>query len=338
MKWKNPWYDASLPHHTPEGFRNLEADLRQPGDLQRWRNERKAQGLPLPPAQGYDAFTQRWWQPADLSGDRDAVWWLGHAALMLRLDGRYGLIDPALSARASPLRFYGPQRKTPAPLAIADLPALDWVLISHNHYDHLDKPTIRAILRRFPQVQFIVPLGLEPWFRRIGARQVVQLDWWQQTQRHGITFHAVPARHWSMRTLTDRNRSLWCGWTISGASLNFWFSGDSGYSDNLLQIAQRLGPFTLAALPIGAYAPRWFMRGQHMDPQQSVALHQAIGAPVTIPLHWGVFELADEALDQPLIELEQAMETAGLDKQRFRPWKIGENVSLNLINQEKSDK
>ncbi|QHM71236.1 MBL fold metallo-hydrolase [Mixta intestinalis] len=338
MKWKNPWYDASLPHHTPEGFRNLEADLRQPGDLQRWRNERKAQGLPLPPAQGYDAFTQRWWQPADLSGEQDAVWWLGHAALMLRLDGRYGLIDPALSTRASPLRFYGPKRKTPAPLAIADLPALDWVLISHNHYDHLDKPTIRAILRRFPQVQFIVPLGLEPWFRRIGARQVVQLDWWQQTQRHGITFHAVPARHWSMRTLTDRNRSLWCGWTISGASLNFWFSGDSGYSDNLLQIAQRLGPFTLAALPIGAYAPRWFMRGQHMDPQQSVALHQAAGAPVTIPIHWGVFELADEALDQPLSELDEAMTAAGLDKKRFRPWKIGESGSLDIINQEKSDK
>ena len=334
MKWKNPWYDSAKPHHTPEGFQNPEPDLRAPGDLQRWRKERKAQGLPFPPEQGYQAFTQQWWQRADLSGEQDAIWWLGHAAIMLRLEGRYGLIDPVLSSRASPLRFYGPRRKTPAPLAIEDLPSLDWVAISHNHYDHLDRPTIKAILRRFPDVQFIVPLGLEPWFRRAGARQVTQLDWWQQTQHHGITFHAVPARHWSMRTLYDRNRSLWCGWTVRTASLNFWFSGDSGYTPALLDISQRLGPFNLAALPTGAYAPRWFMQGQHMDPQQSVALHQAIGAPVTLPIHWGVFELADEALDEPPRELARALEAAGLDKLRFRPWKIGERTDLNSINQE----
>ena len=334
MKWQNPWYDASRPHHTSEGFRNLEAEQRQPGELQRWRKERKAQGLPAAPQQGYRAFTQQWWQPADLGGDEDTIWWLGHAALMLRINQRYGLIDPALSLRASPLRFYGPKRKTPAPLKIENLPSLDWVLISHNHYDHLDRPTIAAILRRFPDVQFIVPLGLEPWFRRAGAKNVVQLDWWQQTQRHGVTFHAVPARHWSMRTLKDRNRSLWCGWTISTATLNFWFSGDSGYSENLLQIAQRLGPFNLAALPIGAWAPRWFMQGQHMDPQQSVSLHKAIGAPLTIPIHWGVFELADEALDEAPAELARALAAAGLDNTRFRPWKIGESASLNKINQD----
>lgn len=334
MKWQNPWYDASRPHHTPEGFRNPEPEQRQPGDLQRWRKERKAQGLPMAPRQGYPAFIRQWWQPADLSGEEDAVWWLGHAALMLRIDQRYGLIDPALSARASPLRFYGPKRKTPPPLKIDHLPSLEWVLISHNHYDHLDRPTIKAILRRFPQVQFIVPLGLEPWFRRAGAKNVVQLDWWQQTQRHGVTFHAVPARHWSMRTLKDRNRSLWCGWTVSTATLNFWFSGDSGYSENLLQIAQRLGPFNLAALPVGAYAPRWFMQTQHMDPQQSVSLYKAIGEPLTIPIHWGVFELADEALDEPPAELARAIAEAGLDNTRFRPWKIGESASLNNISQD----
>jgi L-ascorbate metabolism protein UlaG (beta-lactamase superfamily) len=332
MKWQNPWYDATKPHHTPEGFRNPEPDLRQPGDLQRWRKERKAQGLPFPPRQGYEAFEQQWCLKADLSGEQDAVWWLGHAAIMLRLEGRYGLIDPVLSARASPLRFFGPKRKTPAPLAIRDLPALDWVLISHNHYDHLDRPTIKAILRRFPAVQIIVPLGLASWFRRRGARQVIQLDWWQQTQRHGVTFHAVPARHWSMRTLHDRNRSLWCGWTVTTAALNFWFSGDSGYSENLLDIARRLGPFNLAALPVGAYAPEWFMSGQHMNPQQSVSLHQAIGAPITIPIHWGVFELADESLDEPPQALAQAMAAANQNTLRFRPWRIGERADLNNIS------
>ncbi|WP_421506165.1 MBL fold metallo-hydrolase [Erwinia rhapontici] len=332
MAWQNPWYDPEKPHHTPEGFRNLEPDLRQNGDLRRWRQERKQQGLPRPPAQGYEQFIRQWWQPADLSGEHDAIWWLGHACMLLRTTGHYTLIDPALSSRASPLSFYGPQRQTPPALSIDDLPRLDVVLISHNHYDHLDRPTIKKILRRFPQVTFVVPLGLETWFKHRGARHIVPLDWWQQTQVCGLTFHAVPARHWSMRTLWDRNRSLWCGWVIKSPRLNFWFSGDSGYWEGLLEIPRRLGPFTLAALPVGAYAPKWFMQSQHMDPDQAVSLHQAIGEPVTIPIHWGVFELADESLDEPPQVLEQAMLSAGLDLTRFKPWIIGGKMLLDNID------
>lgn len=126
-----------------------------------------------------------------------------------------------------------------------------------------------------------------------------------------------------MRTPWDRNRSLWCGWVIKAGLLNLWFSGDSGYSDNLLDIAHRLGPFNLAALPVGAYAPEWFMRSHHMTPDQAVSLHQAIGQPVTMPIHWGVFELADESLDEPPQALERAMQAAGLDGSRFQAWKIG---------------
>lgn len=334
MAWKNPWYDPSKAHHTPEGFCNPETDLRQQGDLARWRKERKAQGLPFPPAAGYAGFISQWWQPADLSGDQDAVWWLGHACLMLRIDQRYTLIDPALSQRASPLRWYGPARKTPAALNIDDLPRLDVVLISHNHYDHLDRPTIKKILRRFPEVQFVVPLGLKPWFIRQGARHVSQADWWQATELAGMTIHAVPARHWSMLTLRDRNRSLWCGWTINVKKLNFWFTGDSGYSENLLEIPRRLGPFNLAALPVGAYAPKWFMHAQHMDPQQAVSLHRDLGCPLSIPIHWGVFELADESLDTPPAELAHSMQSAGLDPQCFQPWRIGARALINNIIQE----
>nr|WP_154324869.1 MBL fold metallo-hydrolase [Pantoea sp. 201603H] len=333
MAWKNQWYDPTKLHHTPEGFRNPEADLRRQGDLQRWRKERKAQGLPHPPMAGYDGFISQWWQPADVSGHDDAVWWLGHACLMLRISNRYMLIDPALSKRASPLRFYGPKRKTPAPLAIDALPALDIVLVSHNHYDHLDKPTIKKILQRFPDVLFIVPLGLQSWFHRLGARHVKQLDWWESYQSDSVTIHAVPARHWSMRSLKDRNRSLWCGWTICSEKLRFWFTGDSGYSENLLDIHQRLGPFNLAALPVGAYAPKWFMQGQHMDPEQAVSLHRALGSPLSIPIHWGVFELADESLDAPPQELSRAMRAAGLDERRFNAWRIGERMLLNNIYQ-----
>lgn len=336
MVWKNPWFDSSKAHHTPQGFTNPEPDLRQPGDLKRWRSARKAQGLPLPPRQGYDAFIEQWWQPADLSGHDDRLWWLGHAAVLLRLNQRYILIDPALSTRASPLWFAGPRRKTPVPLTLPDLPHLDGVLISHNHYDHLDRPTIKAIARRFPHATFIVPLGLAEWCRARGVRQVHQLDWWQSITIGDLRVDAVPARHWSMRTPRDRNRSLWCGWVVRTASCRFWFSGDSGYSDRLAEIITRLGPFTLAALPIGAYAPRWFMAGQHMDPDQAVALWQAAGRPMTLPIHWGVFELADESLDDPPRELAQALCRANEHKGGFTPWRIGESRSLNKDPQESS--
>jgi L-ascorbate metabolism protein UlaG (beta-lactamase superfamily) len=331
MAWQNPWYNPEYPHHAPQGFRNPEPDLRQAGDLKRWRQERKQQGLPLPPSQGYEQFIRQWWQPANLSGDRDSVWWLGHACVLLRTAGRYTLIDPVFSDRASPLSLFGPKRKTPTALTVEDLPALDVVLISHNHYDHLDRPTIKKILRRFPEVTFVVPLGLQAWFRRVGAKQICQLDWWQQTQVAGLTIHAVPARHWSMRSLWDRNRSLWCGWEVQNATLNFWFSGDSGYSENLLEIHRRLGPFNLAALPVGAYAPKWFMQGQHMDPDQAVSLYRAIGQPHTIPIHWGVFELADESLDEPPRVLEASVREAGLNLSCFKPWKIGAEMLLDNI-------
>lgn len=134
-----------------------------------------------------------------------------------------------------------------------------------------------------------------------------------------------------MRTLWDRNRSLWCGWVIKSSTLNFWFSGDSGYWEGLLEIPRRLGPFSLAALPVGAYAPKWFMQSQHMDPEQAVSLHHKIGEPVTIPIHWGVFELADESLDEPPQALEQAMHSAGLDLTRFKPWIIGDRMLLDNI-------
>lgn len=336
MAWQNPWYDVSKAHHTPEGFCNAEPDPRQPGDLERWRKERKAQGLPFPPQAGYDDFRARWWQPADLSGADDRVWWLGHAAMLLRLNQRYLLIDPALSARASPLPFAGPKRKSPPPLLIHQLPRLDYVLISHNHYDHLDLATVKRIIRRFPDVAFVVPLGLESWFKRRGARRVHQLDWWQSQQAEDLTLTAVPARHWSMRTLYDRNRSLWCGWVIRSKTLNFWFSGDSGFSENLAEIPRRLGPFNLAALPVGAYAPKWFMESSHMDPDHAVSLWRLIGQPLTLPVHWGVFELADESLDEPPAELMRAIQRSGEDNGRFAPWRIGESRSLQNINQENS--
>lgn len=169
MVWKNPWYDPSLKHHTPNGFRNTDPVGHQPGDLDRWRKARKEAGLPKPPALGYEDFIQQWWQPVELTQPHeDGVWWLGHASIMLQLDGNIILTDPVFSQRASPLPFLGPQRKTPPTLSVSQLNQLDAVVISHNHYDHLDDATIRRILKRFPEVSFFVPLGLADWFRRRG--------------------------------------------------------------------------------------------------------------------------------------------------------------------------
>ncbi|NIF46995.1 MBL fold metallo-hydrolase [Enterobacter sp. Ap-1006] len=328
MSWKNPWYNPQLSHHLPDGFCNAEPAVRQPGDVQRWRQERKAQNLPHPPGEGYSAFIERWWQQAELSGSDDRIWWLGHASLLLRLNGHFLLTDPVFSRRASPVSFAGPVRRTEVPLDLNQLPRLDAVLISHNHYDHLDKKTVRRLIKRFPDVHFFVPLGLKAWFSQRGIEQVTELDWWQSFNWCGMVFTAVPARHWSMRTFWDRNRSLWCGWVVEQGNLRFWFSGDSGYTPSLAEIAKRLGPFDMAALPIGAYEPRWFMGDHHMDPQQAVTLWQAIGKPETIPIHWGVFELADESLDKPPQELLAALREKGESDDLFSPLRIGQSLPL----------
>lgn len=328
MAWKNPWYDPALSHHTPDGFCNPTDVAHQPGDVKRWRQERKAAGLPRPPLAGYDAFTEDWWQKAEIAAGDDGLWWLGHASVLLRMQGKYLLTDPVFSRRASPLRFAGPQRRTPPALSIDDLPALDAILISHNHYDHLDRWTIRALLRRFPEVKLFVPLGLGDTLRRFGAHFVTELDWWQHASLDDLLLTAVPAQHWSMRTPWDRNRSLWCGWVVESRASRFWFAGDTGYSTTLLQIPQRLGEIDAIALPVGAYAPRWFMSINHMDPQSAVSLWQQLGSPLAFPIHWGVFELADESLDEPVQELRRALSEAGEENDNFRILKIGQYLSL----------
>ncbi len=329
MSWKNPWYNPSLPHHTPQGFRNLNASGHQPGDVERWRKERKAAGLPKPPASGYQQFIHDWWQSVELnSAAEDGVWWLGHASLLLRLNGQFILTDPVFSHRASPLPFVGPVRKTPAAISVAALPPLDALVISHNHYDHLDDATVRQLLRRFPQLTVFVPLGLGAWFRRRGAKNIVELDWWQHYHFQGVTYTAVPAQHWSMRTLWDRDRSLWCGWVFEGQNRRFWFSGDTGYTPELLTIAQRLGNFDAIAIPAGAYAPEWFMATHHMDPQSAVALWQQLGMPRAFPIHWGVFELADESLDDPIQKLNHALSDVAGNNNKFYILKIGQYLSL----------
>ena len=330
MARRNPFYDPQKPHHTPTGFRNLDPGVRIGGDFWRWRRERRAAGLPKPPTGGYPGFARQWLVTPDFGGaiTIPRVWWLGHATVLVRLGGRYLITDPHLTARASPLTFAGPRRLVPAPATAEQLPPVHVALISHNHYDHLDRGTLNALLRRNPDLACCVPLGLGDWLRRRGVKQVHELDWWQSLEIEGMQVTCVPAQHWSSRWLFDRNRSLWSGWVARAGRFSFYFAGDTGYTPRLKDISERLGPPDLAALPIGAYEPRWFMAPQHVDPPEAVALHRELGIKRSLAIHWGTFELADDSLDEPVPQLQRALDAAGLGGEDFWIIRQGESRAL----------
>jgi L-ascorbate metabolism protein UlaG (beta-lactamase superfamily) len=310
-------------------FSNIDPHAAIGGNVLRWQWEKFRAGLPKPPRGGYAAFADQWRVPADFSQDLNSrVWWLGHATVLLRIGGLHIITDPQLSERASPFSFIGPKRFVAAPADVPHLPKIDVLLISHNHYDHLDAPTVRALLRANPAMACYVPLGLKPWFEKRGAKNVYELGWWHKHGFQDLEIHCVPAQHWSARSLFDRNETLWCGWVVKGHGLNFYFSGDTGYSPHLQEIASRLGPPDLAALPIGAYEPRWFMRTQHVDPPEAVQLHRELKVRHSLAIHWGTFELADDSLDAPVVALQQALRQSDLHEQDF--WVIRQGDSRLL--------
>ena len=310
-------------------FHNLDPHAPIGGNLLRWRWEKFRAGVPKPPEGGYAAFERRWLvRPEFPAGGEARVWWLGHATVLLRLGDLHIITDPQLSPRASPFSFAGPKRFVAAPAQVPQLPRIDVLLISHNHYDHLDAPTVRALLRANPAMVCYVPLGLKPWFQKRGAQHVHELGWWQKHGHRGLEIHCVPAQHWSARSLWDRNQTLWSGWVVKGTGLNFYFSGDTGYSPQLQEIASRLGPPDIAALPIGAYLPRWFMRTQHVDPPEAARLHRELRVRNSLAIHWGTFELADDRLDEPLGALRSALQQQDLGPEDFWVIKQGESRLL----------
>ena len=192
-----------------------------------------------------------------------AITWLGHATLLLRVAGVNVLTDPHLTGRASPLSWVGPKRRVPPALTFAQLPRIDAVVISHNHYDHLDRESVERLNSQAGgPPRFFVPLGLKAWFKDLGIENVVELDWWDRRDYMGLSIHFTPTRHFSGRTPFDLNETLWGGWVVAAPDFRFYFAGDTAYSGNFKDIGRRLGPFDLAAIPISAYEPRWFM-GAH---------------------------------------------------------------------------
>ncbi len=251
------------------------------------------------------------------------VTWVGHSTLLVQLDGVNILTDPHWSDRASPVSFAGPRRVSAPGLRFEDLPPIHVVVISHDHYDHLDEATVKRLVAAH-RPRFIVPLGLKAWFADLGITEVDELDWWGAVTLKGLTFTCVPAQHFSGRTPWDRNRRLWSGWVVAGRDKRLYFAGDTGYFDGFKGIGARLGPFDLAAIPIGAYVPQVIMKASHTTPEEALRAFADVRGERFVPIHWGTFDLAEEPLEEPPQRLIAEARRLQLDLSRIWVLKHGE--------------
>jgi len=258
-----------------------------------------------------------------------AVTSIGHSTLLLRTPGLTILTDPQFSERASPLRWTGPRRARAPGIALDALPPIDLILLSHNHYDHMDLPSLRALHRRFG-APIVTTLGNAAPLARAGLPQARELGWWDAVTLGPARITATPAQHFSRRHLFDRDRTLWAGFMVDVGGGRFLFAGDSGAGGHWATILDRLGAPAVALLPIGAYAPRAIMGPVHMDPADAVAAHFALGARRSIGMHWGTFQLTDEGIDDPPEALVHARAAAGLLRESFDVLGFGETRNLPL--------
>ena len=296
--FRNPW-----PGATPKGF----------GDVLRWsaaravrrfRGDRPVEQTPL--AVGPSALIH----PRQTDGALRATW-IGHSTVLLQIGSMNVLTDPIWSERASPVAFAGPKRLVPPAIPLASLPPLDVIVLSHDHYDHLDEPTVRHLAARHPAARWVAPLGVGSLLTAVGVSQVVELDWWQSTHAADTTITAVPAQHFSGRSLVNRDQTLWAGFVIATEGWRVFFAGDTGYHPEFAEIGRRLGPFDLTLMPI-----------VHMDADEAVAavVDVANGAGGAVPpmlaTHWGTFRLTDEPMDEPPRRATDAWAARGLPADR----------------------
>jgi L-ascorbate metabolism protein UlaG (beta-lactamase superfamily) len=250
-----------------------------------------------------------------------AVTWIGHASYVLQIGGLTVLTDPVWSRKIPWVR----ERLTPVGLAWQSLPRVDAVLISHNHFDHLDAPTIRRLPRSTPM---LVPANLAWWFRRRGFRDVTDLDWYESRRVGGVRFDFVPAHHWSRRAVTDTCQSLWGGWLLTADDTRIYFAGDTGYGHYFGEIARRYPDIDLALMPIGAYQPEWFMRPLHLDPDEAVRACLDLGAARMATMHWGTFVLSAEPPLEPARRARRAWAAAGRPRDDLWDLAVGETRML----------
>ncbi|MEY4615250.1 MAG: hypothetical protein RJB66_210 [Pseudomonadota bacterium] len=248
---------------------------------------------------------------------------IGHATTYIQDENISVLTDPQFSERASPVTFAGPRRHQKPAVTIEQLPAVDYVVVSHNHYDHMDLPSLKALYERF-HPQFIVPLGNAKFLRDEGIEGITELDWWQSLG----PVQLVPAQHWSARGVGDRNLALWGGFVLTMSGRKVYFAGDTGYGPHFKMIKDRVGDIELSLLPIGAYEPRSFMKDQHMNPEDAVKAHLDLNCKKSFAIHFEVFQLTDEGFDEPRKALREELQKANLSADAFFLPKLGETLIL----------
>jgi L-ascorbate metabolism protein UlaG (beta-lactamase superfamily) len=268
----------------------------------------------------------------DIQAGDAGVTFIGHSTFLIRLRGLNILTDPVFSKRCSPVSFAGPSRVRAPGVRLEDLPRIDLLLLSHNHYDHCDLASLRKLRKRFPAMAIVTSLGNAEYLAKKRIKNAIELDWWQATDISGAKITATPARHFAARSLSDRNKTLWAGFMVEheGGGEKIYFAGDTGYTKFFKEISLRLGAPDLALLPIGAYEPRWFMGPVHMNPADAVQAFQDLRATRAIGMHFGTFQLTAEPIDAPEKALEAAKAEANLPADSFITLDCGETQVFSL--------
>ena len=312
-QWRDGKFRNRLPRHDGPIWRAF-------GEFFLGGSKHRRPTEPIP----VDARTAHDYAKPPASGLR--VTWLGHSTTLLEIEGARLLIDPVWAERASFVSFAGPRRFFPSPLPLAELPTIDAVVLSHDHFDHLDASLVRELASH--GLRWLTPLGVGRWLRKWGVpdNDVTELDWWETTNVGGLALTATPARHFSGRGPGTTDRTLWCGWAIVGAQHRVYYAGDSAMQNEFAEIGQRLGPFDLTMIEIGAYDALWV--DVHLGPEQAVQAHRLVRGGVMLPLHWGTFDLALHGWTEPI---ERALVAAAREHVRIVHPRPGERVEPGTV-------
>jgi N-acyl-phosphatidylethanolamine-hydrolysing phospholipase D len=322
---------ADRSHHTDSGFQNPwigEEENKTFTDFLRWQwNRRIASPVVKPDRYNFDIVPPEYVNPPErVYGGM--LTWVGHATFLIQVSHKNILTDPVWSDRIGPVgNRIGPRRYSPPGIPWEKLPPIDIVVISHNHYDHMDRETIERLAKEFNPI-FFVPLRNKQLFDEWGIENVVELDWWESRTVDDITIICTPAQHFSQRWVNDRNQMLWSSWVIRADHATLFFGGDTGYFPGFREIGERYGPVDVAMMPIGAYEPRWFMRPVHVNPEEALRASLDMDARYFAAMHWGTFDQADELLDQPPKDLKKAADSMGVDPERVWIFAFGETRAI----------
>ena len=267
------------------------------------------------------------WKELD-SGSTDYMVWIGHATYLINKDNLTILTDPVFSKRASPVRFAGPKRLIPPAIPIDKLPKIDLITVSHNHYDHLDLRSLKKIYKANPNAIFLVPKGDKRRLERRGIENVIEFLWWEEIEIKGSKFTFTPVQHWSARGIADRNKSLWGGWFMNLKTETIYHAGDTGYSKDFIETKKRLGSPSISLIPVGAYAPRWFMKTNHVNPPEAIQIAIDLESERNFGMHWGTFQLTDEEILEPPKLLKESLRDQGLPDNFFNILRPGQIVEI----------